>query len=148
MNAPKLIIIDRDGVIVEEGLDYLLDSKNIVIKPNVINAFEILKTKKIPVVMATKQRCISKGLISLYDVEKINKDIESMIGFKFSKIFIERKNSTKLNLFGAILNSYKLNPSDILLIDNNIDEIMAAKTLGFNTIHSDDLFSSIKLCPF
>lgn len=146
----KLIVLDRDGLLINNSSDinspfyYILQKDYVVIKDGVYQAMAYLQSLGVPVVMASKQRCIKKGLISRADVDSINSMLEEMLNFKFDQIYIEEADSLKTELFGQILNDYKLNPEDVLVIDDSIDEIMAAHVLGFKVIHTDQLVEAIK----
>lgn len=151
----KLLIIDRDGVITHGSSDpaspfyYILDRSELVLKPNVREAFSLLSALRrnvdLKVVMATRQRCISKGLISRVDVDEINWYLASRLGFTFDAIYVEEAAETKRDLFAAIQREYKLNPLDMAVIDDSDDERNAAweATGGCHIVWRGDLYSSV-----
>ena len=148
---PKLLILDRDKVLIEGSNDpeskhyYLLDRKNIKIKDGVCEAIEIIKEWKIPVVLFTKQKCISKGLISRAEVNAINAEIEDLIGIQFDGIYVEEKASLKSELIGEILTYYEgILMNEVLVIDDNPVQLAFPEALGMRTFCTENLLEVIK----
>lgn len=133
----RALIIDRDGVINHASSDansplyYILKPKDIVIKPSVREAFEILgilrRNLGLKVYLATKQKCISKGFISRDEVNDINHFIEQLIGFSFNGIYVEESEDNKKNLFEQILKDSGCSSSEIIVIDNSETECSIAR---------------------
>lgn len=145
----KLIVLDRDGLINHNSSDqnspyyYILHKDYVGLKDGVVEAFKRIKDLNIPVVLATKQLALSKGLMSMDELKEINATIEEMINFKFHRIYIEPKNKLKTNIFGNIIDDYKLHPGQILLIDDDEIQVTLGKVLGFKAVLSDNLLETI-----
>jgi histidinol phosphatase-like enzyme len=131
----RALIIDRDGVCVHHSNDlsspfyYILHPDDLILKPKVREAFALLAAIRrhsgLKVYLATKQRCISKGLISRMAVDDINKTLEQLIGFSFDGIYVEESASNKWALFTAILRDSSVRPSETHLIDDSYEEALA-----------------------
>lgn len=145
MNSIKLVVVDRDNVIIEcpQG-QYVLDKEKVALKKGIKDAFDLLKASEIKTCMATKQRCISKELITREQVDEINNYIESILDFKFDNIFVEPKFKLKTRILSDILNLYKLDSNCILYIDDNAQNCVIAEILGFQTVCSDNLLNTIQ----
>ncbi len=136
----KCLIIDRDGVCNHHSSDpaspfyYILRWEHLVLKPNVREAFELLSILKgqtgLKVYLATKQRCISKGLISRPQVDDINHCLQDMVSFRFDGVYVEESASDKRALYAAILKDSGVRPDEAYLIDDSMDEHNAAWGLG------------------
>jgi histidinol phosphatase-like enzyme len=137
----KLLIIDRDGTITHGSKDpaspfyYILDQDNLILKPDVTLAFKLLgtlrRTTGLKVVMATKQRCISKGLITWSQAKIINWALEDKIGFTFDGIYMEDTAETKRKLFEQILaDNPDISRDECYLIDDSVEERNAAWEVG------------------
>jgi len=151
----KLLLLDRDGVINVNSKDpnspyyYILRKEDLILKDGVLEAFMRIIQLNIPVYLVTKQKCISKSLVTLQQVYAINTHLESMISFSFTDQFIEPIEDTKKLLFTRIIQMSKLLPHEICLIDDSAEEINEANKVGIRTIHSDNLLKAIlSLKPF
>lgn len=70
----RAVFLDRDGVInkkMPEG-QYVTKWEDLQFLPGVANAIAALKEAGFRVIVATNQRCVAKGLISLQDVDSIH----------------------------------------------------------------------------
>lgn len=150
MNAPKLLILDRDGVVnfnshsPDSPFYYILDSSDFVLKPNVEKAFTLLAALKVPVILATKQQCLSKGLLTVARLNDIHRDLQEKVGFSFAEILVEPKAETKSALFAQILAANPgIKPEEMLLIDDSVRECDEAAGLGIKTLCRTDLCSAI-----
>ncbi len=136
----KCLIIDRDGVCVHHSSDpaspfyYILRPEDLVLKPNVREAFSLLSVLRrstgLKVYLATKQRCIGKGLVTRPQVNHINERLEGLIGFRFDAIYVEESAPDKRALYAAILKDSGARPDETYLIDDSYEELNAAWTLG------------------
>lgn len=149
----KVLILDRDGLInygsknLSSPFYYICKYDNLVIKAGVYIAFDLLEVLRketgLKVVLATKQRCISKGLITRAEMDKINTQLEGEINFKFDGIYVEEKEDNKENIFNKIAKDLDIAPKDILVIDDSGVETDAAYRLGFQQEYSSDLYHSV-----
>ena len=88
MNLPKLCIIDRDNTLCYASRDpsspiyYILSPDALVLKPGVLEAVKLLQMYSIPMVLATKQKCVSKGLLTRDELFNINETFSYWNEFK------------------------------------------------------------------
>lgn len=147
---PKLCIFDRDSTICVSSKDesspfyYILDHEHLIVKPNVKEAFKIIKTLQIPSVLATKQRCVSKGLIGRERLATMNCRLERLCEFEFNQIYIEEMEETKLNLYRKILlDNSRIDPQNIWLFDDSEDERTIAARLGISVFDGANLYDAV-----
>lgn len=150
---PRLLILDRDGLInhasskPDNPFYYILNPSHLVLMPNVLSAFNILEVLRremgLMVVLATKQRCVSKGLLSEADLNSIHRKLENLINFQFNGIYIETEEKLKTSLYKKILLDAGVYPSETLAIDDSEDQCDAARALGIPAIHTTDLYYSV-----
>jgi len=69
---PKLVLLDRDGVINVERSDYVKSRDEFEFIPGVVEAIKMLNNAKIKVMIVTNQGGIGRGLYSHDDLEDIH----------------------------------------------------------------------------
>ena len=77
----KAAFLDRDGVInrkAREG-DYITRWDDVQILPGVAEAIANLNRAGFQVIVATNQRCVAKGLISIADLETLHQEIHGVL---------------------------------------------------------------------
>lgn len=140
-----MIILDRDGLLNVNSKDinspyyYILRKEDLLLKPKVKEAMEFFKGKR--VVLATRQKCISKGLVSEEQVKEINDYLCELLGFTFEKIYVQIEGDDKTETFQKIIDEYG---TDLLLIDDSEKECMAARKLGITAICTEDLYTELR----
>lgn len=150
-NIPKLIILDRDGLINHHSSDktspfyYILDRHYLIEKPNITLALSLLtilrEEYRFKIVLSTKQRCISQELITADKVCTIN-HLAAGHGF-FDAMYVEDTKENKIDLFTKIITDFNLKSQDILLIDDSAAECKAAESLGIRTLYTNDLYKAV-----
>lgn len=150
MNTPKVVIIDRDGTInLASGEDgspfyYILKPEHIILKPGARDAAKIVEAFGVPCYLATKQRCISKGLIGIGAVREINDRTASLLGIGFRDMLVEPEAKTKVALYREIMLRHPDIPaSEFILFDDSESELEAAKKLGMQTADGAKLYDEI-----
>lgn len=147
---PKLVILDRDGVLnvnskePESPYYYILEQRHMILKPNVLEAIAILKQLGIPVVLATRQKCISKGLITLEDAKELNWHLCELLQYTFDHMYVQPAGDHKKETFVEILDDYQCDPSDVVLFDDSAQECHVAFELGIRAIRTECLLTSVK----
>ncbi len=149
----KALLLDRDGLCVHNSKDptspfyYILDAQDLVLKPNVKTAFALIESlaarHRFSVILATKQRCLSKGLITPKHLDILHDQLQIQIDYWFDEIYVEPEADDKRNLFAAILKDYALDPKDALVIDDSGPECQAARDLGMNARLTNDLYAAV-----
>lgn len=147
---PKAVILDRDGVLCLNSanpaspLYYVTRPEHLILKPRVLEAIQILRAHKVPIILATKQRCISKGLVTREQVNDINRALEEMLGIQFAHILVEEAAETKRDLFRRIWSRYHEIPVDqIHVFDDSPVERLVAAEIGFAVHDGTSLFEAV-----
>lgn len=149
MNLPKLCIIDRDGTINYASRDpsspiyYILSPDALVLKPGVLEAVKLLQIHSIPIVLATKQRCVSKGLLTRDELFNINERLEQMLNVQFQAVYAEEVEDTKAGLYREILARFEVSPTDTVLFDDSATERGEASKLGISAHDGKNLLESV-----
>ncbi len=150
MKLPKLVILDRDQTLVfassdgESPLYYLTKIEQLVLKPGAREAVKLIEAHGIPMVLATKQRCIGKNIVSRHMVGVLNERIRRMLDVSFVGTYIEEMAEDKTALYQAILKDYSLKPLDVVLFDDSAAERGAAAKLGIPSFDGLNLLESVK----
>lgn len=149
MSIPKVVILDRDGVLTFGSSDpaspfyYLLDLDHVILKPGVVDACRIIAAHKVPVIMTTKQRCVSKGLVSRDMVNIINARVARLVDLPMD-ILVEEEAENKRSLYESILrHHYKVNPQDMHLFDDSEGERTIAARMGITVWDGANLLESV-----
>jgi histidinol phosphatase-like enzyme len=151
MKYPKVVIIDRDGTInlasSQEGSPfyYILNPDHIILKPGAKDALAIIAAHAVPFVyLATKQRCISKGLINHDGVAAVNRMTSDLLSFQFTATLVEPEAKTKASLYREILAHHSDIPHErFLLLDDSADEREAASALGMSVGDGSKLYEEV-----
>jgi D-glycero-D-manno-heptose 1,7-bisphosphate phosphatase len=69
------ILLDRDGVIIENRADYVRSWSDVAIYPQALAALARLRSASWPVVVVTNQSMVGRGLVSLATAQKINRQL-------------------------------------------------------------------------
>lgn len=150
MTPPKLAIIDRDNTLnfassnPESPLYYVLTPDALVLKPNVREAVQLLRAHGVQLVLATKQRCVSKGLLTRDQLFKINEYLETQLGVQFHSVYVEEVEDNKAGLYREILAATNTSPADTVLFDDSFTERAIAESMGITAHDGTDLFASVK----
>lgn len=149
MTLPQLIVLDRDAVLIASSSDessplyYVTQLEHVILKPNVKDAVALINAHGIPIVLATKQRCLSKGLVSAERVNLIHTRLQRMLDHNFDRVLVEPEHENKLRLFQDILARQGGNPARIHLFDDSQDERTIAARLGFTVHDGENLWSAV-----
>jgi histidinol-phosphate phosphatase family protein len=73
------IFLDRDGVLIENKSDYVLDWSQVKIIPEAIHALSLPLIKNYKIVIVTNQSAVGRGLITLEDAAEINHKLVRLI---------------------------------------------------------------------
>jgi histidinol phosphatase-like enzyme len=150
MTLPKLCLIDRDSTLnfassdPESPLYYITDPSCLVLKPGAREAIHLLKAHGIPMILVTRQRCVSKGLVSRETVEAIHARLEVLLGIEFDGICVEETAEDKGALYHAILSNYPMKPEEVVLFDDSGKELYVASQMGIQTYAGAELLESVK----
>lgn len=149
---PKVIVVDRDGVLnvasynPQSPLYYVRYPDEIMLKPNVGLALRIAAraSRNAPIVLATKQRCISKGITTRRHVDEVNDALQAMLGVTFAHILIEEKAEDKTALFKQIVKLYpKVHSRSIAVFDDSQEERNVAYREGLTAFDGTNLYEGV-----
>lgn len=151
MTLPKLIILDRDSTLnfsssnPESPFYYITKLEHLILKPGVEEAVKLIEAHGIPMVLATRQRGISKGLVSSETVDLINTRLQRLLDVSFEGVYIETEAEDKVGLLKHILLEHRrVGPSNMVLFDDSPREVVVAQGLGINAFDGSDLLSAAK----
>jgi len=80
-----LVLLDRDGTLIEEG-EYLTDPKKVRLLPGVPSALRALKRHGYRAVVVSNQSGVGRGLISLSQVRQVNRQFLRLLKAKKAPI--------------------------------------------------------------
>ncbi len=150
MTLPKLVILDRDSTLCfassnpDSPLYYLADVKHLVIKPGVHEAIQLLQAHGIPMMIATRQRCISRGLVSRETVNLINTRLIRLLDFDPIRVMVGENEEDKRKMLEQVIQEASILPSEMVLFDDSPREIKIAQSLGISAYDGTDLLSAVK----
>lgn len=75
----KLVILDRDGVLNEDRLDYVKNERELILIPGAADAVARLNAARVPVALATNQSCIGKGILTENQLEDVHAALEERL---------------------------------------------------------------------
>ena len=85
------VILDRDGVINEEGVDYIKTWDEFHFLPGALEALALLNEKGVRTLVATNQSCVGRGIISSSELEVIHRNMLDRVrkaGGHIEKIYV------------------------------------------------------------
>ena len=77
--------LDRDGTIIEDT-DYLKDPEDVRLLPGAAEAIRELNARDIPVIIATNQSGIARGLLTRDDYEAVRRRLDAMLAAEGARI--------------------------------------------------------------
>ena len=138
---PKLVLIDRDGVINHDSIEYIKnESEWIPIKDSLVGIREIQRLG-IKVAICTNQAGVERGLFSLLDLlmihDKLNKELRGAGGSSLRIFFCPHNPGQKCNcrkprpqLLQTAMDCFGLGPKDTVFVGDSVKDIEAAKKAG------------------
>ena len=73
------ILLDRDGVLIENRSDYVRDWSHVKIIPEAIHALSLTPARNYKIVIVTNQSAIGRGLVRPENAEEINRRLVKLI---------------------------------------------------------------------
>jgi D-glycero-D-manno-heptose 1,7-bisphosphate phosphatase len=132
----KAVFLDRDGtIIIDHG--YIKDPDKVELLPNALEALDILLNDGFLIFIITNQSGIGRGIMSIEDVNSVNKKLLELLGTnKIKEILICphspedncdcRKPKTKL--VDLVIQNYKISPVDSYSVGDKDSD----RDLGYN----------------
>ncbi|HEX3623623.1 MAG TPA: HAD family hydrolase [Acidimicrobiales bacterium] len=79
LSAPAAVLLDRDGTLVED-VPYNGDPERVVAVPGAVAALARLRAAGMPLALLSNQSGVARGLLTLADVEAVNRRVETLVG--------------------------------------------------------------------
>lgn len=142
---PKLVLLDRDGVINRDvGAPGVLDNSQLELTPNAGVAIGRLKRAGCKIAVVTNQSCVGKGLISeAYLVENIHKHLQAMLLEEDCDAVIEHvlyctslrdsedpRMKPNSGMLIEAMEIFRVNPEETVLIGDAFRDLIAASGAG------------------
>ena len=83
----KVILLDRDGVLVQDRIDYIQTREQIQVYPRSIKAVDMLKDMGYTIFVITNQSAVAKGIMTDEQVQEINWSINVFYSHQIEKFF-------------------------------------------------------------
>ena len=68
----KVILLDRDGVLCQDRIDYVQTREQIQIYPRSVTAVDILKQLGYTIFVITNQSAVAKGIMTHEQIQEVN----------------------------------------------------------------------------
>jgi len=150
----RAVFLDRDGVInrkAPEG-EYITRLQDLVFLPRVAEAVQILRSQGFVIIVVTNQRGVSRGKITLQDLEMIHREVASFFSTKDAPLdgiyFCPHEGGCECRkpAPGMLLNAaleHKIDLRGSWLVGDSLSDILAGKQVGCSTV----LISAIPESP-
>ena len=154
----KKIILDRDGVINELKIPYVLRIEQFTFIPGSLDALRLLSEDGIQIAVVSNQACLGKGLISKEELDRINYHICSTSGADIEFFYCGHVDSDFCNCRkpqpGNLLQAKgAIELQNLLFVGDNASDRHAAAKIKMNfcfveTGHFKQKFLSDDVCAF
>lgn len=145
ITAPKIALIDRDGVVNEKAPShhYILSPDQVKLLPGAREAMAYLSERRIPIVLITNQQGVAKGQLTLQDLVSINELLQEMIGTTIDAVFICPHlkedgcecRKPKPGMVNAALKYFNADRSASVMFGDSESDIASAKNTGVLPIY-------------
>ena len=161
INKDWTLFLDRDGVINERIVNgYVMDSKNLILTPNLIKALKILSVKFGRMLVVSNQQCVGKGYCSHQTIDQVHSDLNDILikekilisDFFFCPHKASDNCTCRKPKSGLALKAQQKYPtidfSKSVMVGDMITDIFFGKNLGMTTVYVGEIeiphFSEIK----
>jgi D-glycero-D-manno-heptose 1,7-bisphosphate phosphatase len=139
--APRLVILDRDGVINRESAQFIKSPAEWEPLPGAIAAIAALKAAGFTVVIATNQSGVGRGLFSAATLDAIHEKLQGSVraaGGEIDRIFVCPHapeagcdcRKPRPGLFTQIASAYRMSLADVPAIGDSRRDLDAAEAAG------------------
>jgi len=154
----KWVILDRDGTLCKK-YHYLLDISDVEILPGVVEGLSLLSKNNYRFIVITNQSPVGRKLISLEQLDEINKYLIDLLlkhEIKIEKIYSCTHlpenycdcRKPKIGLFQKAENDFRINKESSTLIGDSDSDILAGLNWGCKTIKIGSNFSNFIDCDY
>ncbi|MEI8320413.1 MAG: HAD-IIIA family hydrolase [Alphaproteobacteria bacterium] len=141
MTLPKLILLDRDGVINEERTGYVKSVEEFNFIPDSIQAIKQLSDAGIKLAIITNQGCIGRNLITMDQLEEIHQHLIKNLKqhhINLHKIYVcpdhpdfpTHRRKPNAGMLLEAMSDLDVTPSETLMIGDDIRDLKAARAAG------------------
>jgi D-glycero-D-manno-heptose 1,7-bisphosphate phosphatase len=141
----QALLLDRDGVVIENRPDYIRSWSDVVFLPNALQALARVRETPYRIVVITNQSAVGRGLLSLEEAESINRRLTQTLeaaGIPVHGIFLcphrpEDACSCRKPQPGLILQaarSLSLDLSRSILVGDALSDLQAGLAAGVGTL--------------
>ena len=151
---PAAVFLDRDGTVIEDA-HYIKSPDQVKLLPGAAAAIKRINDARVPVIVATNQSGIGRGILTVRDYEEVRARFESLLAEKGAHIDASyycphkpddpptcncRKPGTEM--FEQAISDFKLKPDDVAYIGDRWRDVIASKKLGGRGIMLDSVETS------
>ncbi|MAH81032.1 MAG: hypothetical protein CMP39_05080 [Rickettsiales bacterium] len=146
----KAVFLDRDGVIIDD-VNYLVDEKDVVVLPNVVDAIKIFRQFGFLVIVITNQSVVARGRCTEENVEYIHNHINSILDkdgaaidafyfcphhpdFQYKGVTHCNCRKPEIGLFEQAVKRYNIDVSQSYFVGDKESDIQAGKKIGVQTV--------------
>ncbi len=139
----KLVILDRDGVVNVDRPDYVKSLDELELITGSAKAIRLLNATGIPVVIATNQACVGKGIITEDDLEEIHQHLQYLLwaeGAEIQQIYycpdVENPQYRKPapGMLLEAMQDFHASPAQTVMIGDALRDLEAAQAAGCQAI--------------
>ncbi len=140
-HLPKLVLLDRDGVINVDRSDYVKSKGEFEFIPGSIEAIKLLNKARVKVIVVTNQGGIGKGLYTHEDLEDIHQHMKDGLkvgGAHVDQIFIcadhpdspSHRRKPNPGMIEEALDQTKTRPEEAHMIGDDMRDLLPALQCG------------------
>lgn len=141
----KAVIFDRDGTLIKYK-PYLYKIEDVELIEGAAECLNKLQEKGVLIFLHTNQSGVERGYFTINDVEKVNREMMSLMGFQDRSLFQEvciatdlhesenslRKPSPKFA--NHVMKKYNISNYDLFIVGDNISDVKAAVSANCKAI--------------
>ena len=139
------LFLDRDGVIIENRADYVLNWPDVSFYPQALTALTQVSRTPYRIVVVTNQSAVGRGLISLETAQEINQRIVEKVeqaGGRIDKVYMCPHapsedcdcRKPKPGLFHQAQEELSLDLGQSIMIGDALTDLIAAKAAGIDRL--------------
>lgn len=151
----KAVFLDRDGVINQKRDDYVKNTNEFIILPDVSKAIKLLNENNYLVIIITNQSAINRGIITHDILAKIHELMKNDLGrhgaFVDAIYYCPHKpdencscRKPKTGLIEKAISDYSISTDLSWLVGDSESDTLAAAKLGIKAIHMEQDTSLLK----
>jgi D-glycero-D-manno-heptose 1,7-bisphosphate phosphatase len=141
----KLVMLDRDGVLIEERADYVKHPGELVMLPGAAAAVAKLNAAGIKTALVSNQSAVGRGIISAEMLERIHAKLRAELAGAGARLDLlltctdvpwaasERRKPSPGMLREAITH-FRLSPHEAVMVGDQLSDLRAAQAAGCRPI--------------